>query len=203
MEAKLISDNQFQALITWLEKTTAENQKPRFIVSASMLLPRRLHSTAQSIAKHGYSAIHSDAWDGYPKTMHQLLMHIAHNNIKNLVFLSGDEHVSNVTTIDLNTYSTASEETVTTRIHSIHSSGLYSPYPFANSNPNDFANKETFDVGENGLQCQVSSTFYPGDGFALISAYQMEEVWHISSDFSRAGKALEPTEDVISWSTRL
>ena len=213
MEAKLISDNQFQALITWLDKTTTGNRKPRFIVSASMLLPRRLHSVGT------YSAIHSDAWDGYPRTMHQLLEHIAFNDVKNLIFLSGDEHVSNVTTIDLSTSiinseinsainnvtttSTAPVKTTSTRIYSIHSSGLYSPYPFANSNPDDFVNKETFNIGTNSLQCQVSSTFYPGDGFALISTYQIEGSWHISSDFSRAGESIEPTEQVTTWTTKL
>ncbi len=203
MEAKLVSDIQFQMLIDWLEKTKTNTDKPRFITSASMLLPRRLHSRGNSNTNHSYSAIHSDAWDGYPSTMHQLLKYIALNNVKNLVFLSGDEHVSNVTTIDLTFPSTVLEKNTSTRIYSIHSSGLYSPYPFANSNPNDFAKKDTFSIGESNIRCQVSSTFYPGDGFALVSAYKMEEAWHISSNFSRAGKTPESTEEVISWSTKL
>ena len=203
MEAKLISDIQFQALIDWLERTKTNTGRPRFITSASMLLPRRLHSRGNNNTNHSYNAIHSDAWDGYPRTMHQLLEYIALNDVKNLVFLSGDEHVSNVTTIDLTSTSMVLEKTTSTRIYSIHSSGLYSPYPFANSNPSDFAKKDTFNIGESDILCQISSTFYPGDGFALISAYQMEDAWHISSDFSRAGKTPESAEDVISWSAEL
>ncbi|OUR94997.1 hypothetical protein A9Q81_14640 [Gammaproteobacteria bacterium 42_54_T18] len=197
MEAKLISDNQFQALLLWLERTKSDNEKPRFIVSASMLLPRRLHSTTP------YSAIHSDAWDGYPRTLDQLLEHIAFNDVKNLIFLSGDEHVSNVTTIDLTAKSIVLEKTTSTRIYSIHSSALYSPYPFANSNPDDFASKETFNVGKNPFQCKVSSTFYPGDGFALLSTYQIDGNWHISSDFNRAEDTFESSEKATSWTIKL
>lgn len=147
--------------------------------------------------------------------MHRLLEFIAHNDIKNLIFLSGDEHVSNVTTIDLSSSSSSNstpnkpiktttiKEATNTRIYSIHSSGLYSPYPFANSSPDDFAEKETFDIGKDNLQCKVASTFYPGDGYALTSVYQQEETWHISSDFSRAGDSPESTENIASWSTKL
>ncbi len=175
-EAKLISNEQLTALKSWLLEKPSDG-RPRFIVSPSMLLPRRLQSAQSS---QEATAIHSDAWDGYPKTLSDILSFIAEHEVKNLVFLSGDEHLSSVTDINLTNTHKGSQ----TRIISIHSSGLYSPLSFVNSTPELFAQRETFNT-DHQTQCDVSAEFYPGDGFALISCYRQGAYWMMSCTFNR------------------
>ncbi|OUS27030.1 hypothetical protein A9Q99_17660 [Gammaproteobacteria bacterium 45_16_T64] len=179
-KAKILSDEQLNALIQWLDKTNSD--RPRFIVSPSMLLPRQLHAKNDENPVH-YAALHSDAWDGYPYSLNRILAHIADNNIEQLVFLSGDEHLSNITEINLE-HATSKQ---TTTLYSIHSSGLYSPYQFANSQKAMFAEEETFAIhGKDNYQCQVNTQFFEGDGFALIRAYQTHHEWKIACRFSRS-----------------
>ncbi|MGH1372668.1 MAG: alpha/beta fold hydrolase [Cellvibrionaceae bacterium] len=173
-QAELLSKPQLDAFKLWLLERPSDD-RPRFIVSPSMLLPRRLHS-----AQSPQSAILSDAWDGYPKTLFEVLNFIAEHDIKNLVFLSGDEHLSSLVDIHL----THSGKNTQTRVTSIHSSGLYSPLSFVNSKPELFAQRETFS-SDAQVQCNVSAEFFPGDGFALISCYQQDSNWVMSCSFNR------------------
>ena len=69
--------------------------------------------------------------------MHALLAHIAENEIENVVFLSGDEHLSCVACASV--YSESGKGAL---IHSVHSSALYAPFPFANSVEADLAAAE-------------------------------------------------------------
>lgn len=177
-DATIISDEQWQALKSWLLERPIDG-RPRFIVSASMLLPRRIKSTGND---QPAACIHSDAWDGYPKSQHELLRFIATHDIKNLVFLSGDEHLSSVVDITLR----HQQNNTLTRLHSIHSSALYAPLSFVNSTPELFKGQENFAVhGAGDIQCDVSSRFHHGDGFALISAYLTDQTWTVECHFNR------------------
>ncbi|GAB3092039.1 alpha/beta fold hydrolase [Aestuariicella hydrocarbonica] len=180
--AQLMSDEQLRALKDWLLNAPGDG-RPRFILSPSMLLPRRLRSTAGTTASGAHpGSIHSDAWDGYPSTLHDLLHFIAEHNLTNLVFLSGDEHLSSTVDIDL----THAGHNTRTRVHSIHSSGLYSPFTFVNSTPDLFAGHESFQVpGDSDLQCEVKTRFYPGDGFALLTVAQENQRWVLQCEFDR------------------
>lgn len=177
-EARLLSDKQFQALKDWLLKPQSDS-RPRFVVSPSMMLPRRLRTPETS----ENTAIHCDAWDGYPRTLNALLTFIAEHDIKNLVFLSGDEHLSSVVDITLHH---RGNDTLT-QITSIHSSGLYAPMSFVNSTPELFAHHEDFEPNPQ-VVCRVASQFYPGDGFALISCYQQGSDWNLECTFDREQK---------------
>src|SRR5262249_6888938 len=67
-ERRIMSKAQALALEDWLTSTNASTGGPRFVISASMLLPRR------KITAHGRAgAINSDAWDGYPASLQRLL----------------------------------------------------------------------------------------------------------------------------------
>ncbi len=173
-QAQLISNQQFDALKQWLLERPSDG-RPRFVVSPSMILPRRLQTAHSPLA-----AIHSDAWDGYPKTLFELLNFIAEHNIKNLVFLSGDEHLSSLVDINLRHAGKGTQ----TQITSIHSSGLYSPLSFVNSKPELFAQRENFAI-DTQIQCEVSAEFFAGDGFALISCFQQDSDWMMSCTFNR------------------
>ncbi len=188
-DAKLVSHEQMQALQDWLLDTKTTDHRPRFVVSASMLLPRRLKSTLND-----GSTLHADAWDGYPRSLNQLLNIIATGDHRNLIFLSGDEHLSSV--VDIKLHQGAQEKPI--QVYSIHSSALYAPLTFVNSTPEIMAANETFDVpretagSEADLRCEVHSRFYPGNGFALISVYPTTEGWGLECEFDREQGTSEP-----------
>jgi hypothetical protein len=77
-----------------------------------------------------------------------------------------------------------------TIVHSIHSSALYAPYPFANSIAENFARIEDFqftDSRGNRYRCEVSTVFAPqGDGFAILTAQSSGQNWMLSVMFHDA-----------------
>jgi cholesterol oxidase len=114
-------------------------------------------------ADHG---ARSDSWEGYPGNFARLLYFIAANEISNVVFLSGDEHLGCVASADLSLV--IEKVTRKARIVSIHASGLYAPFPFANAKPEDFVEGlDEFPLGS--LNCSVRTRFTPtGSTFASI-----------------------------------
>jgi len=160
-EARMIGDGQRQALRQWLADHAG---RPRFVISSALLLPRRL-----ATREHAASALRSDAWDGYPASLHELLAELWLQRADGVVFLSGDEHRSGWVSARIEP---AEGEGPVMRLHSIHSSGLYTPWPFAVTAVEDFAAPESFTFpGPEGqvLRCTVSAwQDFPGDGFALL-----------------------------------
>jgi hypothetical protein len=182
--AHIMKDDQFRALLSWLDRHSGSDV-PKFIASPASFVPRHLKAT------HGgqrAGALRSDAWDGYPASFDALLRHIADKRIRNVVFLSGDEHISFVTTAIISANGSAE----VTRIHSIHSSGLYAPFAFANATRHNLAYVEAFWCG--GYRCDVSTDFAaPGDGFALVRVSLENGQWGIECLFDR-----EPRSEPIS-----
>jgi phosphodiesterase/alkaline phosphatase D-like protein len=107
----------------WLSGFSATPDEPKFIVSPSVVAPWS-RETRGGLA---YS-LRSDAWDGFPASLYELLAFIARERIRNVVFLSGDFHCSLFCEMQLQL---GSREAVPA--YSVVSSGLYSPYPFANT----------------------------------------------------------------------
>jgi len=186
--AKIMSDGQFAEIERWLTDKANEDRiyaKPKFIATPAPLLPRRRRAIQRG---HVASALRSDAWDGYPASLYRLLAHIADNKIRGVVFLSGNEHLSNVV-----------EATITgsnnnqVRILSIHSSGLHAPFPFANACEEDYAAGETFTFlhkGAGPYTCEVKTeTFVARDGFALLEPVCRNGKWELNWTFNRADPA--------------
>jgi hypothetical protein len=176
----IMDEEQFKALFHWLV-TPAYEKFPKFVTTASAVLPRSL-----AVARDPACALHSDAWDGYPKSMHDLLAYVCDNEIKGLVFLSGDEHISNYVRATVTNLNSKSRCT----FHSVHSSALYAPYPFANAVKEDFARSETFRFPHptNGpYSCEVRAVFAPeGDGFAVLTALPSSAGWQLQVVFHDA-----------------
>lgn len=182
-DAHIMRRPQRDALRQWLE-TNHKKDVPMFIASPASFLPRHRRAT------HGEhcGGLRSDGWDGYPATFHALIGHIAENGIRNVVFLSGDEHISFATTAVIRD----ERGNEVTRILSIHSSGLYAPFAFANSTRDALAHDETFKSGR--YTCHVSTDFAAaGDGFALLRAYQKDARWRLEYLFDR-----DPQPDVVA-----
>lgn len=167
-QAELVSPAQMQALLHHLQQATPGDW--RFVATSSMLLPRRL---ATADCRDGSAALHSDAWDGYPGSLHRLLGHIAEESLQRCVFLSGDEHIPCVARIELRARGGPGDQAPVVA-WSVHAGSLYGPFPFANSVPEDFATDDMFTfVGPSGKSwsCQVR-TCHPrhlDDGFLEIS----------------------------------
>ena len=177
-KAQIMSPEQLQALKNWMDDNH-ENREgmPMFVASPASFLPRHLKAVQKP---GGAGALRSDGWDGYPASFHAIVEHIAGKAIRNVVFLSGDEHISFATTAIVR--DGAGREL--TRFHSIHSSGLYSPFSFANSSRDNLACAETIDCG--AYRCEVRTQFpAPGDGFALMQAWRESGHWRIRCLFDR------------------
>ena len=165
--AKIIGDDQWLSLQQWM--ACVPNDAVKFIVSPPILLPRQLATACQPMA-----ALHSDAWDGYPASLHAMLAWLCDNDNGRTVFLSGDEHISCAATIEI-ARATDPQRKVT--VYSVHSSALYAPYPFANGSEADLAGDEEFAFEAPDARgvpvryvCKVSTFFPPADnGFAIVS----------------------------------
>lgn len=193
--ANIIRENQFKQLKDWLIQY--KNQL-KFIVSPAIPFPR---SHPLTLNPSTPEVLRSDRWDGYPASHEALVSYLFDNEIRNVVFLSGDEHLSMVSevTIKQSGSQTAgdSKSTDALRLLSIHSSGLYAPFPFANSREEDFELNETYEIERNGSNFHVNvetkpEWIYPGDGFAIVHVRKASEAWEIEVEFSRAGEGESP-----------
>ena len=154
-QRQIIDNDQWRALRAWLLK---HRSALKFVATSSVLLARRRLTVDKHLAHES-----SDAWDGFPRSVRQLIEFLYLNRVTNTVFLSGDEH-----------HSFHSEATVTSaidshelRIVSVHSSALYAPFPFANGRPSDFLEVDAYRVGSCDVQVRTTPA-PPGDGYAVI-----------------------------------
>lgn len=179
--AKLFPAAKMKELEDFLKATTG----PKFVVTPIMLLPRHARAVQRDgrLDSANLSAIHSDGWDGYPETMRQVLGFIAQEQIQNVVFLSGDEHRACVASAQL----TDAANAVKARFHSVHTSAMYSPFPFANSHDEEFVDNETieFTHAANNYRCIVN-TVRPakGDGATYFRVRQSGAQWLLDCEFA-------------------
>ncbi len=181
-DASIMSDTQRDALLAWLSAHRA-SPLPKFIACPALPLPRHRRAVQNgSVA----SALRSDSWDGYRASLAGLLGHIAKERVPNVVFLSGDEHLSLVARVTLRT--DAGEPVV---VHSVHSSALYAPFPFANSIDDDLLADETFRIGD--CTVEVRTRFAAaGDGFAIVRVFEDGGRWRARLRFLRGPR---PADD--------
>lgn len=186
MSARIMSNNQFGKLKQWLtDAQQSFRNTPKFVASPACFLPRHVHASPDRTFD---SALRSDAWDGYPASLCELLKHIFANDIENVVFLSGDEHFSFAVQADVEDQKTKKK----VRLYSIHSSGLYSPLPFSNAAAESLRFNDTFPLvaapGGESLSCTVTPKMIaPGDGFALVHVEKRGTQWSVECLFDRAG----------------
>ncbi|MGH8692871.1 MAG: alkaline phosphatase D family protein, partial [Burkholderiales bacterium] len=182
-QSRIMSQPQFDALTTWL-RAAKRRDLPKLVVSPAIFLPRHIRAVAS--ASISGNALRSDGWDGYPRSMYELLGFIAKNKISNVVFLSGDEHVGIVACAELRATYGADQDPI--RVHSIHTSALYAPYPFANAAPPDLVPEEEFDfgAGTDSYRCAVKDTkFFPGSSFTLLDFKHNGAGWQLAYTFDR------------------
>ena len=186
LDARIMGEAQRKALLWALcSQQSMHPGRIKFVATSSMLLPRRL-STAQAEQAHADAkragqakgryphagALRSDAWCGYPSSLHDLLASLVDLRIQHCVFLSGDEHIGCVAEATVQ-QTTADGQGLGSpvKLWSVHTGALYAPFPFANSVAEDFFQAETFafEIDGRHYRCQVEAKFPSrGDGFVEL-----------------------------------
>ena len=168
--ARIMGRTQRDALYAWLDRHAASDV-PKFICSPSAFLPR-----------HRRGALRSDTWHGYPASFEPLLRYIVDKRIRNVVFLSGDEHISFVA----RAFARRRDERPGVLVQSIHSSALYAPFTFANSLPEDLAGRDGFEFDGGRYACRLHTRFAPpGDGFTMVEVRHTGRRWTVDCRFYR------------------
>ena len=171
---QLMSEVQLKELFSWLLARHKEEDpdRPKFVVTPSVLVPARL-----SVGASPNAALRSDAWDGYPRSRYELLDFIAEEGIRNVFFLSGDEHLC----VTAKAVLESDQKKIV--VQSIHSSGFYTPYPFANAIRDDFVD-DPFTESGGKHTWQVSSKFERGEqGFAIVCVEREQGAWRVRVTF--------------------
>ena len=103
---------------------------------------------------------------------------VAEKQCRNLVFLSGDEHLSCDATVSIQ-----AEGKDPVELHSIHRSGLYAPLPFANSRPEDLVLNETWSPMDDDrcFSCTIQTRIRNDvRGFGELHVFKdTNRQWHI------------------------
>jgi len=190
----MIHEEQLSSLHHWIDKLAEDDRAkpesaiaPKIVMSGSMLLPR-LRSTAagwKTDVPHA-SCLRSDGWDGYPKTMHDVLWRMLEQGLRKVIFVSGDAHIHCICNVRVSSEAHGSIDLV-----SVHGSALNAPFPFANAMEEDFQSSDTFVLRSaektKPLDIKVD-THFPnvGDGFCTIRISNADE--RQSCKISFAGK---------------
>jgi cholesterol oxidase len=180
----IMQQTQQSAIENWLQNT--EENQPKFILSSSILLPR--HRLNHASENSSANCIRSDGWDGYPVSLYKMLALVVDLNIKQLVFLSGDEHIGCYADIHICNLSSGKTAVAT----SIHGPGLYTPFPFANARVDDFdgrlendteesvdpsktryISQFTFEYQQMSYKCEISTRFELTDNATIIGPIEV------------------------------
>jgi phosphodiesterase/alkaline phosphatase D-like protein len=134
----IMNDMQRGALTRWLAAHKQLEARHKFVASPSVVVPFRSETQRpQGPHRDAYLA-RSDSWDAFPESLRWLMLHIATEKIRNVVFLCGDAHQSMASEIWF-VHRSGEERRLGTAC--IVSSALYAPYPFANYRTEQFVGK--------------------------------------------------------------
>jgi cholesterol oxidase len=193
----IINADQLTALKHWLQRQ--DRDAPKFVVSPSVVVPFHIGSGPEQ----AYAA-RSDAWDGYPESLRQVLQLIhgvdGDPGYDNVVFLCGDAHLSMASRI---WFTDAHGNRRGPRAYCAVSSGLYAPFPFANSRPRDYlpenyrqGRARRFALG-NGVFMHYEvepNSWLEEDSFSLVEVRQADGRWRIDLRLVAAQTARAPIE---------
>lgn len=177
--ALILGEDQTVDLMKWLLGSPTDDLK--IVTSAAMLLPRTREYVDEPLRQ--------DNWQGYPASLYSLLVLLCENEMRNVVFLSGDAHLACSATVSVT--HPASGKSCT--FHSHHAPPLYAPYPFANASRHDFLRQDRFDFewehegAVRYYQCTVDTQF-PDDtrqGYGLLHARPGAAGWDLRFEVMR------------------
>lgn len=123
-QAAIMGEEQMKALEDWL---LAHRDVPKIVCSGSVF---GLATTRN--AQLPATRRHTDDWSGFPASMARLVAYIVHNKVRNVIFLSGDYHLSAAATLVLEHAGKKVEALA------VISSGWNATLPFANALKREF-----------------------------------------------------------------
>ena len=165
--AEIMDQAQLCALKEWLAAHAKPPHRHKFIVSPSLLVPFRKEAQRRGRAyPHAYLR-RSDGWEAFPASLLELMSWIRERDLRNVVFLCGDAHVSMASRIwferdgiplDLGT-------------RCVVSSPLYAPFPFANSRAEEFVDAGELELaGGWTMRYAIEGKMIEQDSFAVVHA---------------------------------
>jgi cholesterol oxidase len=138
--ARLINQRQRDALLGWLDDVSKGPwaDTPKFIFSGSVIAPLCRDSHAPG------AWLREDGWAGYPFDLEAVVARIVEKEIRHVVFVGGDLHLSCVAPLWLRDGSPRTVEAL-----QIVASGLYAPLQFVNVSRSsfDWGHKQTIGAG--------------------------------------------------------
>ncbi len=176
--ARIMSHAQMAKLLDWLSDGKHKDM-PKIVATPSILLPRHARALQRNRV---VSALRSDGWDGYPHSLREVLTHIAREKIRNVVFVSGDEHLACVARVVLDA---GDGDPVV--FHSVHSSPLFAPFPFANSVREDLVAHEDFDFHPTRDRGDGTAPTTTMRRVAMTPGGGQEFRCRVDTEFARAG----------------
>ncbi len=114
--------DQWAKLTDWLE--SKPSNLPKFIACGSPLAPPLMETI-----RNAESWRNDDGWLGFPGSLAKFVEFICERQIKNVIMLGGDLHLSAYASMTFHANGKSAH------VHQIIASGLYSPLPFANVKP--------------------------------------------------------------------
>lgn len=169
--ARMVPDHALNDLLSWLTtQDEAHPGGPKFVATPSVLLP--LERTIENAAGQAAPQWSSDGWAGYPATRSRFLGELVKRGIDNVIFLSGDVHLSAVGKHRL------SMNGKSVNAYSVVSSGLYAPWTFANDEVCNHADQGPTSLSYNGSELSVKTDrlrFFSGNGYALVQVKYAKE----------------------------
>jgi hypothetical protein len=166
---RLIGDGQRKALLAWLSNCQSTcGDAPKFILSGSVLAP--------GLVEYESAPNTADNWQAFPYPRAAVLKHIETEEIRNVVFVSGDYHCPAVAKIVFGDGSVEGDDDLQCR--AIVAPPLYAPFRFANIRPEAILLTEDIDLG--GAFAMVRpivingapQVLPAGDGFGVVEAKQ-------------------------------
>ena len=178
--AEIADRGSLNELLTWLKNAPAD--RPKFIVSPAVVFPFDL----AFVFGDEVERIGLDSWGGFPASLFELLTFIRDRPVPNVVFVSGDAHMSALASLVLHGGPSGDVE-----IHSIVSSGLHAPWPFANARPEQFVREGDVKLRRGGqvvLEATIATPLLTvSDGFAVIKLAQPTSgTWRLDVEFDHA-----------------
>jgi len=146
-------------LAKWL--VAAPAGLPKFIVSPVALFPM----PRAAVFGDPSERLGLDDWSGYPASQRALLELLRDTSARHVVVLSGDRHMSSVSSLWLQSASGPVE------VISVVSSGLYAPWPFVNARPDAFwldGEVELGTVPGAFRATMATAAVGTGNGFAML-----------------------------------
>lgn len=165
--AGIVPPEVMQALLKQL--VDAPPQAVKLVVSPSPILPPERYDP-----RYPAERLRSDSWSGFPASTVELMTFIRDKKIRRVVFLSGDAHLSSVSSFTF--------EGTQHKVVSVVSSGLYTPWPFANQRPSELDLDGTVDLGWTGNSCEGTMALHAmsaNNGHAVVGLRhtQGDQAW--------------------------